>query len=301
VTNYGSIPTTIWLPGSPFLQLPATAQRLWLFLCSQPDIRPTGVIPMRPGAWSRAAEGLTRSQVETDLAVLDEAGFTLTDPGTDEVLVCRRMRDCNVFKNGNLMRRISEHVNTVLSAQIRAQLNKELAEASGPVPAETGSLFDVQEPLGQGLPQTLGHSQVGIGTGKALGSVLGLTGTTSGPSRGRARDPQPVPAGAFEAFWGVYPRKVGKQRAVAEFAKALERADLNTLLAGAIAYRDLPGRSPAYTLHASTWLHQDRWTDEHTTAPGPAAAPVSRGQQRVDEHQAAKQEWLNRRGQGHAG
>jgi hypothetical protein len=69
-------------------------------------------------------------------------------------------------------------------------------------------------------------------------------------------------ATAFEAFWGVYPRKAGKKRAAAEFAKALERADLNTLLAAAAAYRDLPGRIPKYTLEAGTWLHQDGWADE---------------------------------------
>lgn len=71
------------------------------------------------------------------------------------------------------------------------------------------------------------------------------------------------------------------------------------ILAGVIAYRDLPGRKADYTAHPSTWLHQDRWTDEYDTPDGPAALPPSRGVQRMEEHLAAKQARAQRRGQGH--
>lgn len=304
MTSYGSVPTSIWRPGSPFLRLSPGAQRLWLFLCSQEDIAPTGVIQLACGRWAQAAPGLTRSGVESALAELDLAGYTLTDRDTEEVLVRWRMRDCNVYRNRNLMVRICTLAEQVYSAQIRASLKAELDGQDVPPPALTAApaatLFDSAAPTpGGGGTSELNEQVIGS---TSRGSVVGLTGTTSSRSRAHARGPLPPPAGAFEAFWGLYPRKVGKARARAEFATALGRAgDLNVILAGVIAYRDLPGRKADFTAHPSTWLHQDRWTDEHDTQDGPAALPASRGQQRVDEHQAAKQQWLDRRGQGHAG
>lgn len=119
---------------------------------------------------------------------------------------------------------------------------------------------------------------------------------------------QPVPASkqlapaqlaaAFAAFWGVYPRKEGKRRAQAEFTLALQRTDLGTLLAGATAYRDRPGRVAKYTKHPSTWLHQDCWDDDPDVQPGPPALAASRGDQRMQEHLAAKAARANRREQG---
>jgi hypothetical protein len=295
VTNYGSIPTDIWHPGSGFHKLTSGQQRLWMFLCSQPDIRPTGVIALRPGAWSQAADGLTRQQVEADLAGLDAAGYTITDWGTDEVLVRWRMRDSKVHKNANLMVRIHAQLGTVYSAQIRQALHTELSAAAPELPAETGTLFDTDAPTPSPYPQGDGKGSRYKGI-KAGGSVVDLTGATAEQARER---PRPMTArqvaAAFDAFWGVYPRKVGKQRAEAEFAKAVTRVDLNTLLAAAMTYRDLPGRKPDYTLHASTWLHQDRWDDDHATQGGPVA---SRGVQRMEEHLAAKAARQQRRGQG---
>jgi biotin operon repressor len=67
---------------------------------------------------------------------------------------------------------------------------------------------------------------------------------------------------AFDQFWGIYPRKQGKAPAFEKFKKAIARASYNTIMQGAVRYRDDPNREAAYTLHASTWLHQSRWDDE---------------------------------------
>jgi hypothetical protein len=72
---------------------------------------------------------------------------------------------------------------------------------------------------------------------------------------------------AFDAFWSVYPHKVGKADASKAFSRAMGRVDLETLMAGLHRYigktDDRPWCNP------STWLNQDRWTDE-------PAAPVAR-------------------------
>lgn len=66
----------------------------------------------------------------------------------------------------------------------------------------------------------------------------------------------------FTAFWDVYPRRTGKGAAAKAFDRALQRAELNLIMAGATRYRDDPGRDPQYTKHPSTWLNQDCWTDD---------------------------------------
>jgi hypothetical protein len=75
---------------------------------------------------------------------------------------------------------------------------------------------------------------------------------------------------SFDAFWAVYPHKVGKAEASKSFAKAIRRVDLETLMAGLRRYvaktDDRPWCNPA------TWLNQDRWTDEPATV-----LPMARG------------------------
>lgn len=76
----------------------------------------------------------------------------------------------------------------------------------------------------------------------------------------------------FDAFWSIYPNKVGKRDAEKSFLKALRRADLETIIAGLRRYAaktdDRPWCNP------STWLNQDRWEDAPADAPqGRAPGP----------------------------
>lgn len=69
-------------------------------------------------------------------------------------------------------------------------------------------------------------------------------------------------AASFDAFWRIYPRHVGKRKAELEWERAVKRADVSEILAGARRYRDDPNRAEQFTAHPSTWLHQDRWGDD---------------------------------------
>lgn len=77
----------------------------------------------------------------------------------------------------------------------------------------------------------------------------------------------------FADFWAAYPNKVGKADAQRAFSKALQRVDLNTMMAGLGRYAaksdDRPWCNPA------TWLNQDRWADEPATQL-PRAGPQPR-------------------------
>lgn len=69
---------------------------------------------------------------------------------------------------------------------------------------------------------------------------------------------------AFEAFWVVYPRRIGKGAAKIEFTKALKRASFETIMNGLLAQipANLKRDDPQFIPHARTWLHQSRWDDD---------------------------------------
>lgn len=64
---------------------------------------------------------------------------------------------------------------------------------------------------------------------------------------------------SFNEFWSVYPKKDDKRLARRSFEKALDRASLDDIVAGAQRYRDDPNREDAFTKNPSTWLNADAW------------------------------------------
>lgn len=83
----------------------------------------------------------------------------------------------------------------------------------------------------------------------------------------------------FEAFWAVYPNKVAKGGAVKSYAKARQRADAETILAGAKRYAaQSRGKDAQYIAHPSTWLNQERWSDQAKPEPKfPGYVPMHPG------------------------
>jgi hypothetical protein len=57
----------------------------------------------------------------------------------------------------------------------------------------------------------------------------------------------------------VYPKKDDKGLAKRSFEKALTRATLEVIIAGAERYRDDPNREQLFTKNPSTWLNADAW------------------------------------------
>jgi hypothetical protein len=64
---------------------------------------------------------------------------------------------------------------------------------------------------------------------------------------------------AFATFWAVYPKKDDKPLAKRSFEKALKRASVEVIVAGAERYRDDPNREDLFTKNPSTWLNADAW------------------------------------------
>jgi hypothetical protein len=95
----------------------------------------------------------------------------------------------------------------------------------------------------------------------------------------------------FEAFWEVYPRKIGKGSARTAFEKAIKKEKPETILQVATFYAnksDLPDLQ--FIPHPTTWLNQERWHDDLnasgvSNATQVASDILSRGkalQQRVE-------------------
>jgi uncharacterized protein YdaU (DUF1376 family) len=87
-----------------------------------------------------------------------------------------------------------------------------------------------------------------------------------------------IPDSFDSQFWPVYPRKVGRDAARKEFAKALKRAALDDIMAGLRRYSF--SAEVQYQPHASTWLSEGRWQVETDTAP-PSLLDRSAGQPRM--------------------
>jgi hypothetical protein len=66
----------------------------------------------------------------------------------------------------------------------------------------------------------------------------------------------------FAQFWAIYPKKDDKPLAKRSFEKALKRATLDIILAGAERYRDDPNRENLFTKNPSTWLNADAWEND---------------------------------------
>jgi len=84
---------------------------------------------------------------------------------------------------------------------------------------------------------------------------------------------------AFDTFWTIYPNGSDKPRARREFEKAIKRIDADTILAGAERYRDDPNRSPEFTKHPSTWLHNDSWDNPALPAPAVKARRMTNAEE----------------------
>jgi hypothetical protein len=84
----------------------------------------------------------------------------------------------------------------------------------------------------------------------------------------------------FDAFWRVYPRRVGKAAARKAWLKATRVATPEEIIAGAErAARswEAAHTSLQYVPHPATWLNAERWTDEDR-----AIAPVERKRNYLD-------------------
>lgn len=123
--GHGRILASIWTDPD-FIALPARAQRLYLFLLSQPDLNHAGLIPRRTMRWAAKAGDVYRNDVDDDLATLETARFIVSDEETEEVLVRTLVRNDGVYKQPKVMLRLREDAKQIESPLLRRAFRAEL-------------------------------------------------------------------------------------------------------------------------------------------------------------------------------
>jgi hypothetical protein len=100
---------------------------------------------------------------------------------------------------------------------------------------------------------------------------------------------------AFNQFWELYPRKKDKGHARKAFEKALDKADLETILIGVRSYiEEEPDREEEFTAYPATWLNGERWSDSYDVrpikeTPGPGRREWVRSLHQQGEHFACEE------------
>lgn len=136
--------TSIW-KDEDFLSLPPTAQRLYMFLLSQPELTYAGTMPLRATRWVPKASGLTLAEVEHDLKELEGSAnpsanplqpgpgleplrspFVITDAEHGELFVRSLLRRDSAWKQPNLLKQAMDASEEIESPRIRLALLAEV-------------------------------------------------------------------------------------------------------------------------------------------------------------------------------
>lgn len=123
--THGRIMAAIWNDGD-FIAMRGSAQRMFMFLLSQPDLSHAGLLPMRVNRWAKKAEDLSGGLVRSELDYLAERGYVVVDDETEEVLIRTMVRNDGVYKQPKVMIRLREDARQIESALLRATFRREL-------------------------------------------------------------------------------------------------------------------------------------------------------------------------------
>ncbi len=298
--EFGQIYCSIW-DDADFLALPPGAQRMYMFLITQRDLSMCGALHLRERYWASKADGLTAGRQRADLDALAAARFVVIDDDTEELLVRAKIRRDIVLAGPKLIKPLIRACEAVASGTLRGVIAAELRRclSEGLVNPKisheverltyscehssryaTTALFPVNpqvdtvsDTVRDTVPDTVADRSREKGVGRGFrseggygGEIVPLDGMPAGrpgPKPGTDDDP------GFVRFWATFPRKTAKGTARTAYAKAIANgADPRVLIAAAADYRDMPGREPRYTCHPATWLNQQRWEDDPSTAAG---------------------------------
>ena len=118
-------------------------------------------------------------------------------------------------------------------------------------------------PKASGFSETNGNQKNQSGFSETKKSQGQGQGQGQGHSQGHIPPKSPSEGDAFERFWSVYPRKVGKQSAKRAFERV--KVPLETLVTAVERQKcsdQWAQNNGQFIPHPATWLNQGRWDDE---------------------------------------
>lgn len=124
-----------------FTSLPAGAQRLYLYLLSQPRLSLVGLLDLTPRRWANAAPDLDEATIGEAFEVLCRTRFVLCDDQTQEVLIRSYVRYDGAHKSWQLTKAMWGAWKTIQSDFLKLSVLYELPDESwqweqAPAPVE---------------------------------------------------------------------------------------------------------------------------------------------------------------------
>lgn len=157
MASYVKLLRSIW-QDSEFLALPASPQRVYMLLMSQPDISHCGILPLTPGRWGHLAADTDADSVRRDIHILMQparttAPFVLVDDGTEELLVRSYTKYDEGYRVPNGRIALARAIERVMSVPLRQAVLTLVESLAITLPSTQGlPLGSPQQPLPLPLP-----------------------------------------------------------------------------------------------------------------------------------------------------
>lgn len=287
--THGRIMAAIW-SDPDFIDMRATAQRMFMFLLSQPDLSHAGLLPMRVNRWAKKAGDLDSRAVRTELDYLAERDYVVVDEDTEEVLIRTMVRNDGVYKQPKVMIRMREDARQIESPMLRAAFRQELDRLpleelsdrpGGPnadQPSTRSQVAAVVDTLRADFADAEGYPSPGVSDTphvRAHAFHQPPTPIPHPPTTGHRDNPSSDKSDntpeRFDEFWDTYGNKVGRAKCETAYRVALKKpgvtADL--LISAAADYADWCRATDTFIKNPLTWLHGEHWTDERAARQAP--------------------------------
>ena len=255
MAHYRKVETKIW-NDARFLSLSAHGKLAYLFILTHPHMTALGAMRTTiPGLTFELPDAPAKAFREVfakGLAQADEKACMVWLP---------KFLYYNTPESPNVVRSWTNAFDLLPDCELKVKL--------------LYTMKDFTEGLTEGFGQAFRE-----GFGEALAKSSPKTSPIQEPEQEQDITPLPLCAepersgktSAFDAFWAIYPRKVGKGRAFKAWKTATQRADRRVIMEGLqkqLKVGVIPkyDRGHDFTPHPATWLNDDRWNDEHATSP----------------------------------
>jgi hypothetical protein len=267
--SYGQIKVDIWR-NPDFLECSPQAQRLYLYLTTQPKLSFAGVLSWRPRFAATASRGLTAGDVEEASDELAQASFIVIDEHTEELLVRSFVRHDEILKSPNMTKAMVSDWKAIDSETLRGVVAFEVQRLAAESPSLNGLKHAAELIEAPSVNPSENPSARGSGTLQEGDAEQTQTQTHQQTHSQRA-EAQAAIAAEFDQWYADYPKKVAKPEAKKAFIKARKTVDLETLLNGLGKYKAaVNGKERQFIANPATWLNAGRWEDDYETETQPA-------------------------------
>jgi hypothetical protein len=318
--DFGKLYMTAW-SDVDFTALSGEAQRMYMFLLSQPDLSRAGTITLALNRWATRVGNYVADDLVWHIYELSQAGFVVVDGECEELLVRSYIRRDEGWKSPNIMVAIEGAAKNVMSESLRAVIRDEVLRIdTSTLPTKinerTGrSTKDFVEmvihrladelstcekadevtnwnPSSNGFanPSRKGSKRKGLPKGLPKGSLTTTTTATTTATATATATTTAEPEG-FDEFWEIYPRHMKRGDAIKAFHQMLKAgASVDEIIAGARRFAADPNLpEQKFIPYPASWLRAEGWLDDPLP---PRNRPQPQRPTRVEENMQVVRELM---------